>query len=145
MNFPARSLAKVEQASSLSNPSALSVWLTAFLWLTLFARFPIHAEELLPLWQLLPSDRSYLTTDNSQRGLAFNPATTNLVLVNRAGGLSVSVLDAASGAEVRTLNTDGVAGGTFALNMTDVTDDALLHASQRDESRFDGPRSRLIL
>lgn len=104
------------------------------LWLGLLAVCPSRADDLVPLWQLLPGDRPYLTTDNNQRGLAFNPATTNLVIVNRAGGLSLVVLDAATGAEVRTLNTDGVAGGTFALNMVGITDAGVVYAANLSTS-----------
>jgi hypothetical protein len=68
-----------------------------------------------------PGDRSYVTTGNAQRGLAYNPATDNIILVDRAlGGGSpnisggIYVLTGATGADVRTLSTNGMGGGTFA-------------------------------
>ncbi|MBI2946273.1 MAG: DUF4623 domain-containing protein, partial [Verrucomicrobia bacterium] len=129
-----KSLVKAGRASSLPNLCVLFPRLTIILLITLLAWPQLRADDLVPHWQLLPGDRPYVTTDNNQRGLAFNAATTNLVLVNRAGGLSVVVLDAVTGAEVRTLNTDGVAGGTFALNMVGVTDDGVVYAANLSTS-----------
>jgi len=128
------SLSAVSGSASNTKLSRLALRLAVLLFAPLIAQTPIRADDLAPLWQLLPGDRPYITTDNSQRGLAFNPATTNLVLVNRAGGLNVIVLDGATGAEVRTLNTDGVAGGTFALNMVGVTDDGVVYAANLSTS-----------
>ena len=93
-----------------------------------------RADELTKLWQILPGDRPYMTTGNTERGLAFNPVTTNLIVVSRAGTLSALVLDAATGAELRTLNVDDIAGGTFALNMIGATDDGVLYGANLSTS-----------
>lgn len=91
-----------------------------------------HADELGPLWQLAPDARTYVTSANyTERGLAFNPATTNVLVVSRAGGLNVVVLDASTGAELRTLNVDGIAGGTFALSMIGVSDDGVVYGANQ--------------
>jgi len=79
---------------------------------------------------LAPGDRPYLTTDNTQRGIAYNPATGNLLLVNRAGGLSVNILDGTTGADLGTLNGIGtLTGGTFAGNMIGVGDDGAIYVA----------------
>lgn len=82
------------------------------------------------LWQLVPGSRSYLTTDNSQRGLAFNAPSNHLVLVNRAGAPSIHVLDASTGADIRTLDLTGVGGQlgeTFPINVAGVADDGAVY------------------
>lgn len=82
-------------------------------------------------WRLSPGDRPYLTSDNNQRGLAYDPATTNLVMVSRSISNAIYVLDSKTGAHLRTLNTDPtiVSGGTFALNMIGVADDGTVYAA----------------
>jgi len=72
---------------------------------------------LWEVWSLAPGDRAYLTTDNTQRGMAYNPVTGHVLVANRAGGVSVNVLDANTGADLGSLNVTGIAGGTFALNL----------------------------
>jgi hypothetical protein len=106
---------------------AVIVWLVA-------AR--IWAAGLTPLtsfgggdgW-LAPGDRAYLTTDNTQRGLAYNPTTGHLLLVNRSGGLSINILDAASGDDVGALSqgTGIIAGGTFVGSALGVADDGAIY------------------
>lgn len=80
-------------------------------------------------WSLAPGDRSYLTTDNTQRGMAYNAATGNLLLVNRAGGVSVNKIRASDGADMGVLNlgTGVVTGGTFAANLIGVADDGAIY------------------
>ncbi|MEO6434808.1 MAG: hypothetical protein ABIP55_03470, partial [Tepidisphaeraceae bacterium] len=81
---------------------------------------------------LAPGDRAYLTTDNTQRGLAFNPVTGRLLMVNRAGGLSVNILDAVTGADAGALNVTGIGGvgsGIFPLNMIAAADDGAIYAA----------------
>jgi hypothetical protein len=66
-----------------------------------------------------PGERTYLTTDSAQRGLAYNPATGHLLLVTRTPALGIRILDGASGADLGTMNTSGItaSGAIFALNM----------------------------
>lgn len=87
---------------------------------------PVSAK----LWQLPPGSRSYLTTDNTQRGLAYNAPSNHLIVVNRAGGPSVNVLDASTGGDVRTLDLTGVGGQpgeTFPINVVAVADDGAVY------------------
>jgi hypothetical protein len=86
-------------------------------------------EALVQAWNLPSGSRAYLTGSNNQRGLAYNPATKHLILVNRAGGLTIPILDAATGADVGTLNTTGISVGTFILNKIEVTDDGVIYGS----------------
>ncbi len=85
---------------------------------------------LTPIWSLAPGSRAYLTsTSNNQRGMAYNPVTGHLILVNMAGGLTLNVLDAATGTNIGTLNTNGISGGTFALLMVGVADDGVIYGA----------------
>src|SRR5438309_1171195 len=74
--------------------------------LALGTAFPgsTRADDFQPLWKLGPGDRPYLTTDNTQRGVAYNPVTGHVLLVNRSGGTSVPILDAQTGADLGTLD-----------------------------------------
>jgi hypothetical protein len=85
--------------------------------------------ELQPLWSLNPGSRSYLTTDNTQRGMDYNPLTGNVLLVNRAGGLQIVKLNANTGAEVGTMSLSSgiISGGTFAGSMLGVADDGAIY------------------
>lgn len=81
---------------------------------------------------LAPGDRPYLANDNNQRGLAWNPVTNNLLLVNRTGALSVNVLNGVSGNDQGTLNLGtGVITGssTFAGSMIAAADDGAIYMS----------------
>src|SRR5687767_15195966 len=102
-------------------------------------------KTLTPLWSLKPGDRPYLTgtsgtgaNDNLQRGIAYNPATEHVLLVSRwtnsapAGSSFIQgiyILDAFDGAEVGTLNADGISGGTFLLLKINVADDGVIYAA----------------
>jgi hypothetical protein len=78
---------------------------------------------------LAPGARAYLDTGNNQRGLAYNPATGHLLLVNRTGALSINVLDGATGADLGSLNQGSgiITGGTFAGSMIGVGDDGAIY------------------
>src|SRR5437870_793272 len=57
---------------------------------------------------LAPGSSPFLTTGNTERGLAFNPTTGHLLLVSRAGGNNIRILDATTGADLGALNTTGL-------------------------------------
>jgi hypothetical protein len=83
------------------------------------------------IWNLLPGDRPYLGTNHTERGLAFNNATTNLLLVSRAAAdPSVVVLDPQTGAEKHFLDVSGIPGSTagvsLGLNTIAVADDGVI-------------------
>lgn len=105
-----------------SNPAQLTV------------REPLNTGVLTPLWNALPGTRPYLTADNTQRGLAYNPATSNLLVASRSPSNLVAVLDAATGAfrhALKTTDDNGtpvVAGGTLPLNMVAASDDGVVFA-----------------
>jgi hypothetical protein len=76
---------------------------------------------------LMPGSSAYLGSGHFERGLAYNPVTGNLVLVSRAGGNHVRVLDGTTGADLGGLLTTGMSGGTYVLNMAGVADDGAIY------------------
>lgn len=75
-----------------------------------------------------PAGPSYLGTNNTERGMAYNPVTDHVLLVARKTSPQVIVLDAATGDSVGRLDVTPVAGGTFPLNLIDVTEDGVIYA-----------------
>src|SRR5438094_3293292 len=65
---------------------------------------------------LAPGEGGYafLGTANNERGLAFGNG--HVYLVSRTGGNFVRILDPLTGADLGSLNTTGITGGTFAVN-----------------------------
>lgn len=76
-----------------------------------------------------PGERAYLTTDNTQRGLGYNAVNNHVYVVNRAGALSVNILDGSTGADVGTLNITGITGGTFVLSTITVGADGAIYGA----------------
>jgi Immunoglobulin domain len=89
-----------------------------------------NTAQMTNIWNLLPGSRPYISAvGNTERGLAFNPATSNLLVASRAGGSnSIVVLDPATGAEKHFMNLNGVGGGSIDLNMIGVADDGKVYA-----------------
>ncbi|HET7624765.1 MAG TPA: immunoglobulin domain-containing protein [Verrucomicrobiae bacterium] len=97
----------------------------------------LNTSVLNNIWNLLPGERSYLANTGAgssptERGLAYNPATTNLLLASRAGGSNqIVALNPATGAEKYFLSTDGLGGAdsfSSPLNLIGVTDDGVVYA-----------------
>ncbi len=113
---------------------------------------------MTPVWKIPVGQRSYIDTNNTQRGIAYNPAGDHLLVLNRSAvpGLPppphILVLDAATGAEV--VDGDGdlprilrlsdefenpvVTGGTFTLNMIDCDAAGVVYAANLAESNTVG-------
>jgi len=86
--------------------------------------------QLQPLWSLAPEARPYLTTGNTERGMAYNPATGHVILVSRAGGLNIPILDGVTGSDVGFLDVTGIptsGAGIFSINMVGVADDGAIY------------------
>jgi hypothetical protein len=78
---------------------------------------------------LAPGSNPYVTTDNSQRGLGWNPVTKNIVLPSRSGGNFVAIINGTTGIVTGTLNTTGVSGGTLAMMGAGVSDDGEIYVT----------------
>lgn len=80
---------------------------------------------------IAPGTHPYVSTGNTERGLAYNPTTGNLILVARqnVSGVSnnVRVLSGATGADLVGLDNTGLSGGTFLVNMVDVDESGAIY------------------
>ena len=100
---------------------------------TLTVRAPFSTPVLTPAWNILPGSRDTVNTDSTQRGLAVNPVTGNVLYVSRSGGNRIVVLDPVTGEEKHRLATtdfDGfniVTGGTIPANMIAVGADGVVY------------------
>ncbi len=109
-----------------------SVWSSN---VTMAAVLPLYnTAQATNLWTLPLGSRSYLSTNtilNLERGLTFNPATTNLLLASRGqvSGFCVVSLNPLTGAENYFLDTNGISGGTFPINMIRAANDGAVYAA----------------
>jgi hypothetical protein len=88
---------------------------------------------------LRAGDRAYLTTTGTERGLVYNPVTGHLLLVSRANPLSVYILDAATGADLGTLDLSALTTGgnaSFLLNMIGIGEDGAIYAANLSNNNF---------
>lgn len=83
------------------------------------------------IWNLLPGDRFYVTTNNNnnyERGLAYDPVTGDLLLAAQSPTNNVVVLNATNGAEKYFLRMDDLtAPGSASLNTVGVADDGSVY------------------
>jgi len=92
----------------------------------LFEVHPIQgSSRVRTLWALEPGSVSFLTTDNTQRGMTFNRATGHVLVASRSRGHHIFVLDAATGKTLHEMDTDTsiLTAGLFKLNMIAASDD----------------------
>jgi hypothetical protein len=101
---------------------------TSFVFLAALSAVSAYSQySLTPGWSLKPGDRAYLNTDSTQRGLAYNAATDEVLLVSRTGSTAVYRLSGVDGSDLGTLNVTGITGGTFSLNMISTGTDGAIY------------------
>jgi len=106
--------------------SNASVFRVLLIFLVILGVSSVFGQVILDnaTWKINPDSFSWLpSTKSVVRGGDYNPATDHVLLVSRAGGLQVVVLDAATGDSINTLDVTGVSGGTFSLNEIAITRD----------------------
>lgn len=89
----------------------------------------MNTEQMVNLWNILPGERPYISTANTERGIAFNELTTNLLVVSRTPSNQVLVLDGPTGDFKHSLDLSGVMDGTFAINQVGVADDGAVYVA----------------
>lgn len=75
---------------------------------------------------------NYLGTGSLERGMSYNPATGNLVVVSRsASGNGIRILNGTTGADAGALNQGSavIAGGTFTTNMVAIGGDGATYVA----------------
>jgi hypothetical protein len=82
-------------------------------------------------WTLAPGDRYYFTTGSNQRGMAYNPVTSHLILVNRQSSfVTVNTIDALTGNDIGIMDVSSLTnGGTMTLNQVRVADDGVVYGA----------------
>ncbi len=88
--------------------------------------FPVKAmaEELWPLnWRQTADTTLWHGTNNMVRALVYNKATNHLLTVSRVGGSFIKALDPKTGKVVKEINTTGINGGTYHINVLAASDD----------------------
>lgn len=83
--------------------------------------------------------------DNNTRGMAYNPATGNLLVVSRSIGLRIIRLNAATGDSVGVLDVTGITGGTFALSLIDVTPTGRIFAANLTTNPAGNPNATPVV
>jgi len=84
--------------------------------------------KLSPVWAKKAGEVSWLKTDDTTRGIAYNPVNDHVYVVSRSAGLNVIILNAATGDSLGKLDVTGISGGTISLNMIDVSSDGVIYA-----------------
>jgi hypothetical protein len=90
-----------------------------------------NTAQMTNIWTVQPFERSYFGTNSTERGLAYNSASGNLLLVSRATlDPAVVVLDPLTGAEKHFLDVTSipasVAGVTLGLSAIAAADDGVI-------------------
>ena len=108
---------------------------------TVTVSLPQDNFSLAPLWSIAPESVPYVTVDASstpnQRSIAYNALSNEVYLVSRTGassGLTVHVLDANTGADLRQLDTTGISGGAIVLVSIGVGADGAIYAGNLDST-----------
>ena len=115
-------------SATVTNNSGIAVSSNAFL--SVLEVMP--SIRLTNIWNIQAGSRSYVTINNTERGICINPFTSHVLLVSRSslisGGLGIFVLDADTGIQVGTMSTNGVNNSaTFVLNKIDVAGDGVIY------------------
>ncbi len=95
------------------------------------------------LWKIdadtLNAPGKWFTNDNNTRGIAYNAATGNLLVVSRTGGINIRIIRAATGAVIGQLNVAGITGGTFPASLIDITPQGRIFVSNLTLNPTTGP------
>jgi len=68
------------------------------------------------------------TGNDVTRGLAYNPQTDHILVPSRINDeINIFILEATTGDTIGRMNTEGIEGGTYAINLIDVADDGFIY------------------
>lgn len=93
-----------------------------------------QADNLSLLWSVNPGDQPYMTTGNTERGMAYNSVNDHVLVVSRAAANPIVVLDGETGAFLHELVADIMSGGTFTVNMIGVAEDGAVYVGNLSTS-----------
>jgi hypothetical protein len=90
----------------------------------------VQTAAAASLWSKSVGELFFLSTDNSQRGMAYNPTSGHLIVVSRFPSNGVHLVEGATGNYIASLDMSAVSlipGATFAVNMAGVADDGAIY------------------
>ncbi|MBZ0198221.1 MAG: T9SS type A sorting domain-containing protein [Ignavibacteriaceae bacterium] len=100
--------------------------LFSLLIIALFVTSPILAQGVM-LWEKTNADYSWITNDNTMRGLTYNEEMGHVLACSRTTAANIYILDKATGDSLGTLDMTGVAGGTYPINIIKSTPDGAIY------------------
>lgn len=98
---------------------------------TLTVEDVVLSDVMTPAWRLATGSRTYLANDNNTRSIAWSPATGNLLVLSRSGGVTnIYALDGNTGDFKYILQppAGGYVGGTFVLSQVAVANNGSVYA-----------------
>ena len=81
------------------------------------------ADTVDPIWTIEAPAGGWFTEANTERGITYNPATGNLIIASRQGGVTPVLVNAATGDSVGVMSGGDIGGGTFPYNQISATAD----------------------
>ena len=111
---------------------------------TLTVLEPAATAQMTNIWSLLPGTRPYLNVVASgvytEYGMAFNPATSNLLVASVvSGATTIAVLDALTGDHKHILDVGTLSGTGKLLHKIDVADDGVVYAGNLTTTATSAP------
>src|SRR5437867_1167819 len=80
-------------------------------------------------WTISSANRTDVAiSGNTERGIAINPFTGNVLLASRAGSNHVAVIKGSDGSDLGALDNSVISGGTLGLMHVRVADDGAVYA-----------------
>lgn len=70
------------------------------------------------------------------RGAVYNPQTDHVLVATRFNGTNVYILSAASGDTIGRMNTEGISGGTYPINLIAIADDGKIYVCNLSAPQF---------
>lgn len=90
-----------------------------------------NTAQMTNIWNILPGDTNHpyiTTTAGGERGLVYNPATSNLLVLTHIPTNNLFVLDPATGNQKYFMNLSGILTTAGGINMVGVADDGTVYA-----------------
>ncbi|MDB6125271.1 MAG: hypothetical protein JWQ71_4264 [Pedosphaera sp.] len=92
-----------------------------------------NTAQMTNIWNIAPGDQPFLTKNNTERGLAFNPVSSNLLVATRYASPTnnIAVLDPLTGSLKYYMNLSGIpidtVGTTLGVSTVAVADDGVVY------------------
>lgn len=87
-----------------------------------------NTAQMTNLWNLRPGERFYITTiDGGERGLTYNPVTSNLLVVTHVPTNNIVVLNPETGAERYFMNIENVPQTGAGINLIGVGTNGMIY------------------